>query len=208
MKVLGLCCSPRKNGNTEILVTEALAGAQEAGAETELVSVAGKELMPCDACDACLKTFKCHIKDDMQSILDKLLQADGIIIGSPTWNQSVTNQAASLVTRISRVLPSKLLANKVGAPIAVASRTGTWDVIVRLYLFFLSQHMFCADYVSGLARNRGRVRNDERSMRESKELGKQVVALVNQRLKWPEGYERSFYGQLAERYGYKLNPFD
>lgn len=170
MKVVGLSCSPRKRGNTEILLTEALAGAREAGAETELVSVVGKELKLCDGCDTCLKTFQCHIKDDMQSILDKLLEADGIIIGSPAWGQTVTNQAAAILTR-SRVLRPKRLRNKVGAPIAVASRTGGWDVITRLYLFFIGQHMFCADYVSGLAFSKGKVRNDERAMRESWEPG-------------------------------------
>jgi multimeric flavodoxin WrbA len=207
LKVIGLSCSPRKGGNTEILLGEALTSAKEAGAETELVSVAGKELQMCDGCDACLKTHKCHIKDDMQSILDKMLEADGIIIGSPSWNQSVTNQASTIFIR-SRALPHRSLQNKIGAPIATSSRTGGWPVITRLYLYFINEHMFCGDYVSGLALSRGKVKNDERAMKESYELGKQVVALANQGFKWPEGYERHFSSMYSQKYGYKTNPFE
>ena len=53
MKIVGVVCSPRKDGNTEILVKKALEGAREAGAETELILVADKEINPCDACGAC-----------------------------------------------------------------------------------------------------------------------------------------------------------
>ena len=53
MKVLGLVCSPRKEGNTEILVSQALASAKESGAETELLHVADMNIAPCDACGAC-----------------------------------------------------------------------------------------------------------------------------------------------------------
>ena len=84
-KVLGVSCSPRKGGNTEILLQQALAGAGERGAETELVTIFDKEIKPCDGCYACQKTGKCHIKDDMQSIYDRLLAADGIIWGTPVY---------------------------------------------------------------------------------------------------------------------------
>jgi multimeric flavodoxin WrbA len=61
MKILGIVRSPRKDGNTEILVKEALASAREAGAQTELVSVVGKNITPYDACGSCGKTGVCHI---------------------------------------------------------------------------------------------------------------------------------------------------
>ena len=83
MKVLGIVCSPRKGGNTEILVREALEGAGEVGGETELILVADKNIAPCDACDTCRETGVCRIKDDMQPIYQQLDQADGIILGTP-----------------------------------------------------------------------------------------------------------------------------
>ena len=76
MKVLGIVCSPRKGGNTEIIVNEALASAKALGAEVELVTVIGKNIAPCDGCEACTTTGKCRIEDDMQDIYNKLLQSD------------------------------------------------------------------------------------------------------------------------------------
>lgn len=60
MKVLGLVCSPRKGGNTEILVQEALAAAREAGADTEIILIADKEILPCDSCRACDENGICR----------------------------------------------------------------------------------------------------------------------------------------------------
>jgi multimeric flavodoxin WrbA len=93
MKVLGVVCSPRKGGNTEVMVQEALAGAQACGAETELVTVWDKDIKPCDGCLSCEKTGACHIKDDVQEIYARLLEADGIVWGTPVYFFSVTAQA-------------------------------------------------------------------------------------------------------------------
>ena len=204
MKVLGLSCSPRRRGNTEILVKEALAGAKEAGAEVELVSVAGKELQPCDGCWTCSKTGKCHIKDDMQGIFDKLLEADGIIIGSPSFFMNATAQTMAI---LNRSISLSGLQNKVGAPIAVCSRQGGWNVISTLYLWFIGKHMFYADYVMGLALDKGRIRKDERAMKGAWELGKQVVALVNKRFKWPGEYESPLFAQVVDKYGLQFTPY-
>ena len=83
MKILAVSGSPRKDGNTVILLNEALKGAQQEGAETELCSVSGKTIASCDACISCRKTGRCHINDDMQELYSKLLEADGIIMGTP-----------------------------------------------------------------------------------------------------------------------------
>jgi multimeric flavodoxin WrbA len=69
MKVIGVCCSPRKRGNTETMLREALAIAQGAGADVEFLTVAGKDIKHCDACETCRKTDRCHIEDDMESSL-------------------------------------------------------------------------------------------------------------------------------------------
>lgn len=204
MKVLGLSCSPRKGGNTEILVREAIAGAKEVGAEVELVSVAGKELKPCDGCWTCSNTGKCHIKDDMPAIFDKLLEADGIIIGSPSYYMNATAQTMAI---LNRSISLSGLQNKVGAPIAVCSRQGGWNVISTLYLWFIGKHMFYADYVMGLALDKGRVRKDERAMKGARELGKQVVALVNKGFEWPEEYQSPLFAQVVDKYGLEFTPY-
>jgi len=97
--VLGIVGSPRTNGNTERLVAEALRVVEEKGAETELLRLAGKEVKPCDACLSCRKTGECHMKDDFQTIFDKMVKADGIILSSPVYFGSATPQIKALVDR-------------------------------------------------------------------------------------------------------------
>jgi multimeric flavodoxin WrbA len=71
MKILGIVCSPREGGNTEILVREALEGVREAGGDPELVLLANKEIAPCDACAGCAKDGQCIIEDDIAGYLPK-----------------------------------------------------------------------------------------------------------------------------------------
>ena len=93
MKILAISCSPRRQGNTEILLNEALRGAQQDRAEVELYSVLGKNIQPCDGCWACTKTGECHIEDDMDDLCDKMIAADGIIFGTPIYFYSMAAQA-------------------------------------------------------------------------------------------------------------------
>ncbi|MFC2060339.1 flavodoxin family protein [Chloroflexota bacterium] len=104
---LGIVCSGRKEGNTEILVKEALASAQEAGAQTELVLVAGKDISPCNGCCSCRQTDVCHIQDDMQSIYEQLETVDAIIFGSPVYFHSVSAQAKAIMDRTYLFLKDK-----------------------------------------------------------------------------------------------------
>lgn len=128
MRVLGISCSLRRGGNTEVLIREALSGAQLAGAEdTEFLSLAGKKMFPCNACRACLKTGKCQIEDDMQAIYPMLIQSDGIIIGTPVYFWTVSAQAKILIDRTYCILRGKdgnLLRGKIGAGIVVTRRVG------------------------------------------------------------------------------------
>jgi len=73
LKVLGIACSPRKAGNTEILLREALAGAKESGAEVELLRISDMNIAACDGCEACHESGECRIKDDMQKAYKKIL---------------------------------------------------------------------------------------------------------------------------------------
>ena len=141
MKVLGIVCSPRTHGNTEILVQASLAKAQEEGAEIELVTLAGKTISPCDACSSCRKTGKCHIKDDMQDIYTKLLEADGIIFGTPVYFWNVTAQAKTLIDRTYVLMHTRSLRNKVAVAIVVARRTGAAHAFSALHDFFNIQMM-------------------------------------------------------------------
>jgi multimeric flavodoxin WrbA len=99
MKVLGIMGSPRKQGNTDILLDKALEGAREAGAEVEKVLVSKLKISPCLEIYACLKDGDCAIKDDMQLLYKKLLEADHIIFASPIFFYSITSQAKAVIDR-------------------------------------------------------------------------------------------------------------
>jgi len=99
MKVLGIMGSPRRQSNTEILLDKALEGATEMGAEVEKVVVSKLKVSPCREIYACLKDGNCAIKDDMQWLYDKLLEADHIAFASPIFFYGVTSQAKAIVDR-------------------------------------------------------------------------------------------------------------
>lgn len=163
MNVLGIVCSPRKGGNTEILVQEALAGARDSGAKTELLTVRDKDIKPCDGCLSCKKTGECHIKDDMQLVYEKMLNADGIVIGTPVYFWSISGQAKVLLDRTHALrFPHLKLANKVAGAIAVAARDGVISALNTLQRYFASNHVFSAELVEGLAAEKGTIKGQTR----------------------------------------------
>ena len=99
MKVFGIMGSPRRKSNTEILLDKALEGAREAGAEVEKVLVSKLKISPCLEIYACLKDGNCAIKDDMQLLYKKLLEADHVIFASPMFFYGITSQAKAIIDR-------------------------------------------------------------------------------------------------------------
>lgn len=180
MKVLGIVCSPRKGGNTGILVQEALAGAKESGAEIELLRISEMKIGPCDGCMTCHQTGECRIKDDMQKVYEKLLAADGIILGSPVYFWSVSGQTKTLMDRTYALrYPYHKLKSKVGGAIAATGRRGSVNALSVITNFFLGQDMLVAGLgISGYGTKKGEVRQDERAMQGARSLGKQVVHLI------------------------------
>ena len=149
MKILGLSCSPRKSGNTATLLERALSGAQQEGAETELFSVAGKKIKPCDGCWKCYGTGQCHIKDDMQALGDKMVAADGIIFGTPVYVYSMTGQAKTIMDRMLALsTPERNLANKVGGVVVVAGSIGIIDPVKDLFFLMVMKKMVPANLVA------------------------------------------------------------
>jgi multimeric flavodoxin WrbA len=201
MKVLGISCSVRKGGNTEIFVKEALAGAKDSGAETEFLSIRDKNIRPCDGCLACKKTGTCRIQDDMQPIYEKMLNAEGIIIGTPVYYWSIAGQTKVLIDRTFALhYPHLRLANKVAGAIAVTGRAGAYSTLNILERYFLSNHMFQADSVEGLATEKGDAIKDKRGIKSAYEMGRQMAMLVRQNLKFPEEFNVPLYRYVDQKY--------
>lgn len=99
-KVLAIVSSPRKNGNTELLVDEFVKGAREAGHEVEKLCLREKKIAPCLACEACLRNGgTCVQKDDMTDVLQKLIDADVIVLSTPVYYYSISAQMKTMIDR-------------------------------------------------------------------------------------------------------------
>lgn len=109
MRVLGLFGSPRRGGNTELLLEEALKGAESEGAEVERIYLPDYTITPCKECHGCDQTGSCVILDDMQKIYPKLLEADVIILASPIFFYGVTAWAKALIDRSQALWARKYL---------------------------------------------------------------------------------------------------
>ena len=83
--VLGFSGSPRRMGNTEVLLDEVLRGAKDAGATTEKLILADMDIAPCDACMACKESGECSIADDMEDILEKMGESEVWVLGTPVY---------------------------------------------------------------------------------------------------------------------------
>jgi multimeric flavodoxin WrbA len=184
MKIIGIVCSPRVGGNTEILVKEALEAAREAGGETELVLVAGKNIAPCDGCGACEKDGVCMIEDDMQTIYQQLELADGVIFGTPIYFVNVSAQAKAIIDRTYAFLRTGKLKGKVAAPIVVARRVGAGQVLSLMYTYFMSQRMILAGGGIGYGWEKGEVEQGAggtpflSALEEARAVGRSVVRMV------------------------------
>jgi multimeric flavodoxin WrbA len=109
MKVLGLFGSPRRGGNTDLLLEEALKGAGAEGAEVERLYLSDLNIMPCRECLQCFNNGHCIILDDMQKIYPKLLAADIIILASPIFFYGVTAWAKALIDRCQTLWSRKYI---------------------------------------------------------------------------------------------------
>jgi multimeric flavodoxin WrbA len=182
MKIVGIVGSPRSGGNTETLTRIALEEVQKEGLETELISLAGKKIEPCDGCRSCLTTGECHIKDDFEPIFNKMVEADGIILATPVYFGAATPQIVSLISRFyGRSREKRLLENKVGGPIVVARRAGHNFTLAQLMFFFMISGMIVPGstyWNIAFGREKGEVVKDEEGVRTIRNFGRKLAWLA------------------------------
>lgn len=206
MKVLGIVGSPRKRGNTEILVQAALDAAAQSGAQTEMLSLGGRNIQFCDACYVCETKGECHIQDDLQEVYAKIREAEGVVVGSPVYFHGVTGPIKVMMDRFHGLYVNRALKNKAVGAILVAGGSGHSTAWNHLHSFFSLNRMFCADPVFGFARHRGDIRQDRYAMLAAGELGRQVVALVNQGMRFPEECVPLMRRSVKDKYGVDSAP--
>jgi multimeric flavodoxin WrbA len=99
LRVLGIAGSPRRRGNTDLLLAEVMRGAASQGAEVKTIVLSQLNIAPCQHCDGCLETGRCKVEDDMQMIYDELEQADRLVLASPVHFMGVTAQTKAMIDR-------------------------------------------------------------------------------------------------------------
>jgi len=112
VKVLGISTSPRLKGNSDLLLREALAGAELAGAQVEYLRIADLNIAPCVECNCCYSTGRCRVQDDYQPVLQKMLDADRLIFATPIFFATVCAQAKILIDRGQCLWANKYMLKK------------------------------------------------------------------------------------------------
>lgn len=139
LKVLGISGTMRDKGNTEYLVNHALSQFDKSEFATELVSLRGLTIKPCNGCYDCVEAKECTIvDDDFEPVYKRMVEADGLIIGSPVYYSVVHPQLMSLLHRAGfvRVWSGDYFSGKVGGPITVARRAGQNMAFAQLLLWY------------------------------------------------------------------------
>ena len=186
MKVVGFNGSARKDGNTAILINYVFGELQNAGIQTEMVQLSGKDIHGCRACFKCFnnKDGHCAVDNDyLNECIDRMTQADGIILGSPTYFTDVSAEMKALIDRAGLVGKANgdMLKRKVGAAVVAARRAGAVHVFDSINHFFLISQMIVpgSNYWNmGLGLDKGDVEKDSEGIETMKTLGRNMAWLI------------------------------
>jgi multimeric flavodoxin WrbA len=182
MYALAVNGSPRKHGNTEILLNAVLSPLADAGWDTELFQIGGKTIKGCAACGKCAesKDGRCiNTADVFNTVMEKMIRADAIILGSPTYFADVTAEMKALIDRsgFTAMAGGRLFAGKIGAAVVAVRRGAAVHVFDTMnHLFFISQMLVPGStyWNMGYGLNKGDVLQDAEALANMEHLGKAV----------------------------------
>lgn len=187
MKVLGINGSARKDGNTAIIINKVFEELNKQGIETELVQFAGQVIEPCKACWACGEQKNCvHRKDIFRETFDKMMEADGILLGSPVYSANISASMQAFLERAAVVCDMNRgsLNNKykVGASVAALRRGGALSAVDAMNHFFMNQEMIIVgstywNMVYG--QMPGDVLKDEEGLQNMQNLGENMAYVLH-----------------------------
>ena len=186
MKVIAFNGSGRKDGNTSILVKYVFEELEKEGIETELIQLAGKTIHGCKVCYGCFKNKnnQCVIKDDdVNKYIEKMIEADGIILASPVYFANMSSELKALIDRAGYVMIAngKPLKRKVGAAVVAVRRAGAVFTQDAINHFFSINEMVVPGsgyWNMGFGREIGEVKNDKEGESTMRELGKNMAWIL------------------------------
>jgi len=177
--------SPRKGGNTEILLSHALEPLKESGWDTELIQVGGKTMRGCKACGKCMenKDMQCIQKKDIfNETMEKMVRADAMILGSPTYFTDVSSEMKALLDRSGFVslANDRAFRGKIGAAVVAVRRAGATHVFDTINHMYLMSQMIVPGstyWNLGMGLDKGDVKADEEGLMNMKSLGENIAWL-------------------------------
>jgi multimeric flavodoxin WrbA len=186
MKVFAVNGSARKDGNTALLIREVFTALEAVGIGTELFQFAGKHVRGCTACGSCFKNKdrRCILKGDViNDIIQKMDEADGVILASPTYFSNVTTELKALIDRAGYVAMANdyMFKRKVGAAVVAVRRAGAIHAFNSINHFFTIGQMIIpgSSYWNiGIGRQIGDVSEDEEGLRTMRQLGENMAWLL------------------------------
>ena len=186
MKVIAFNGSARKDGNTAILVRHVFSALNKKGIKTEMVQLSGKKIRGCIACFKCWKNKdrRCAVKNDIvNECIEKMLDADGIVLASPTYFADVSAELKALIDRAGMVSRANgdMLKRKTGAAVVAARRAGAIHVFDTINHFFLISQMIVPGSIYwniGFGREKGEVEKDEEGLKTMQALGENMAWLM------------------------------
>jgi len=186
MKVVAFCGSGRKESNTKLLLETVLKPLIDAGADTEIIELAGNEIRGCMACYVCFleKNGTCVLKKDIvNNCIAKMAAADAILLGSPAYFGDVSSEMKALIDRSGMVSQANgdLYRRKLGAAVVAVARSGALHAFDTINHFFLANQMIVVGSNSwniGIGPEKGEVVDDEEGMKTMRQLGENMSWLL------------------------------
>ncbi len=184
MKVVAINSSPRIEGNTHILCRTALDALSQAGMETQYLQIGGKSVRGCTACGWCFnnpEARRCVFEDDpINECIEAMMEADGILLASPTYFADATTEMKALIDRAGYVgmAAGRCFKRKLGAAIVAVRRGGAVHVFDTINHFFLIHEMLVVGSIYwnlGIGHKIGQVEQDEEGMRTMTHLGENMA---------------------------------
>ncbi len=186
MKVVAFNGSARKDGNTAIMIRQVFGELEKEGIETEMVQFSGQKIRGCIACYKCFenKDQRCSVKTDIANdCIEKMLEADGIILASPTYFADVSAELKALIDRAGLVAKAnnEMFARKVGAAVVAVRRGGSIHAFDSMNHFFLISQMIIPGscyWNMGFGLEKGEVEKDDEGLKTMQILGQNIAWLL------------------------------
>jgi multimeric flavodoxin WrbA len=201
MKIIGFNASPKgKDSNTLRLVHAVLAGAKDEGAETELVDLYQQRIGYCTACGTCYAKGECTLPDNFTDLFDRIMNAEGIVLGAPNYIDSVPAPMKAFFDRMADAIHCQMLTGKFGCSVCTAGGSGETEVVGYMNRVLTT---LGADVVGGIGVALGR---DPAALgtaeTEAREMGKKLARSIRGEISYPEQDEihrqkREYFCQLV-----------